>query len=78
MLEFPFMRGLFSWFGQDLRKEMGLLKGKSTCKFRQVYLGSLMIPMFELAEGIWLDSQAHVDSPSGVRLFIRVLINKIG
>lgn len=57
---------------------MGLLKGNSTCKFRQVYLGSLMIPMFELAEGIWLDSQAHVDSPSGVRLFIRVLINKIG
>lgn len=37
-----------------------------------------MIHVFEFTEGIWVGDPAHVDSPSGVRLFIRVLINGIG
>lgn len=37
-----------------------------------------MIHVFEFTEGIWVGAPAHVDSPSGVRLFIRVLINGIG
>lgn len=37
-----------------------------------------MIHMFEFNEGIWVGSPAQVDSPSGVRLFIRALINGIG
>lgn len=34
--------------------------------------------MFEFTEDIWVGAAVPVESPSGVRLFIRVLINGIG
>lgn len=83
LLEFSLMRGLSSRPRRKAsRKKWAHFEEIPPARSGKFILdfsgGFLMIHMFKFTSAVWFGAPAVVYGPSGVRLFIRALINRIG